>query len=289
MQRAFLTLLPITLCFGCSGDRDRDPGTRVDASVSADSGASSPDSGVSDAGAADSGAPDAGETPDPPQVLLQLRELDVVVFGGDAVASAVIARPASVLPESGCVLHEDAQPPLPAFGAISASGISVDELVCFDDSSTGVAGQRCLSNGAAPPPIPGSTMDTGPWLQGSDVTLAVSGGAAIGALSGTLTPPAAAELLEPTTLPTAVDQDLTVRWTALGHTDVQVEVEVMVGQSAGLVLCAPDSDGQVVVPSNLLGDSILRVMVANVAQDILRDGQDRGLAIQVLRGRMVAE
>jgi hypothetical protein len=132
-------------------------------------------------------------------------------------------------------------------------------------------------------------MDTGPWLQGTDVTLSVGGGADLGASSATLTPPAALALTAPGALPTAVDEDLTVAWAPLGHTRVQVEVEIQVGAAAGLVLCAPERDGEVVVPSSLLGDRVLRVMAAQAAEVVVWDDQDRGLAVQVLRGRMLAE
>ena len=289
MQRRAI-YIGLLLISGCSAGRSRDPGAGGDAGARADSGAPPVDAGATtpDAGAADSGEADGGQSEDPPLVILQLRELDVVVFGGAAVASAVLARPAAVVPESGCVRHLDAQPPLPSIGTISALGLTVTELVCFDDASTGVDGERCLGQGAAPPPIPGSTMDTGPWLDGRDVTLSVSGGAGLGAASGTLSAPSPADILEPAALSAVVPGDLTLRWTALGHTDVLVEVEVVVGGQTGLVICAPDTDGAQVVPADLLGDRVLRVAVGTVARQLVRDPSGRGVEVQLVRGRMLA-
>lgn len=266
----------------------------MDAGIVVDSGtpgsdAGVVDSGVVDTGVVDTGVVDAGSPSPDPQIVLQLRDLDMNVFGSDAVGSVILARPDAVIPASGCVQHVNSQVNLPRFGTISAQGVTVTELVCVADTAGGIDGIRCLGQGAAPPPIPGSTLDTGPWLMGSDVTLAVAGGADLGALQGVLTPPAvAAELIAPTALP-ASDADLTVQWMPLGHTDLQIEVEVMVGGSPGLVICVPDSDGQVVVPQALLGDSMRRLSIANFVEQVVRDGDDRGLRLQVMRGQVLAQ
>lgn len=291
MRRPLYPLALAAALAGCSGDDPAgdDAGPAPDAAADAGlrtDGGQAPDAGETpDAGE----APDAGASPEP-QAVLQLRELDVVVFGGEAVGSALIARPAAVFPTAGCVQRTDDRPSLPRLGAITAQGLSIAELVCTDDVGTGIDGTRCLSQGAAPPPIPGSTLDTGPWLTEADPTLSVAAGADLGAVSVTLAPPAVgANVTEPTALPTTVDGDLTVQWAALGHTDVQIEVEVQTGQSVVTTLCAPDRDGEVRVPEALLGEAILRISVANYAEAVVRDDQDRALRVQVMRGRIIAE
>lgn len=290
------TALTLTLIFAaaCSGESERSPGpSAADAgaardATARDSGAAA-DAGPADSGVVDAGEVDAGAAPTPPAAMVELRELDVVVFGGDAVASAVLARPTATLPESGCVRRAGNEHPMPAIGNITATGVTVTELVCVPDTGTGVEGQRCLGQGAAPPPIPGSTMDTGPWLDGRNVTFNTAGGADLSALEVSVTPPAGLELRAPTTLPIDVSSDLSIEWTPLGHTDVHVEVEVVVDGAWALVICAPEQDGQLTVPSSLLGDSILRVTAAEIAEVVVRDDRMRALSARVLRGRMLAE
>lgn len=282
-------LLAASACSGSDGPRDvgaaRPDASHADAAAQ---DAATADSGLQDAGQIDAGDPDSGE-PLAAQVVLQLREMDLHIFGTDALGSVLIARAAETYPETGCVQYSTTAPALPSIGMLSASGIDVAELSCFNNGPSSGHGVRCLSNGAAPPPIAGSTLDTGPWLNGTDPTLGVAGGADLGALTGTLAPPtASADILEPSTLPTTNSGDLTVRWTPLGHQDLVIELESTTAGQAALTVCAPDSDGQVTIPTAMIGDALLRLSVGNYSEVVVADAEQRPLRLQVMRGTILA-
>lgn len=284
-RRTISSLTAAALLVACAGS---DPqGTPDGGTTPADASNGSPDAATDDAGTtADAGTPDAGVEPSPVAVF-QLRELDLEVFGTPAVGNVIVVRDPATFPASGCVRFTTGSPApsLASVGMPTMSGLAVQAFTCGDTNPRDGAGVACLGNPAGPPPIAGSTLDTGPWLTATDPELGVTGGSALGVATSVVAPPTdSAEILEPQTLPASSPPDMTVRWSALGHTDVVIEVELMLAGATALVVCAPDEDGRIVVPATLLDGDLLRLTVGNYTEVLARDAMNRTLAVQVMRG-----
>lgn len=240
-----------------------------------------------DGGAPDSGTPDTGEAATQPVLVVDVLDLSFEAFGSRAVGSYAVARAAGALPETGCVRYAGAEPALPNFGQLALGGLEKQSFLCAS-GSVGLPELRCLADPAGPPPISGSTIDTGPWFGASTPSVSVDGGDDLGAVTATLTPTAELELLQPTELTGAGTEAMVVEWTPVGDLNVHIEVELSLpDMSAGLVICRPDADGRVVIPAEVLGARPIRLLAARYRSVEIEDGDDRSLTFRTLRGELI--
>lgn len=275
---------------GATGDSgvSADAGMPQDTGAKVDGGAA-PDSGLADTGSTDVGANDSGMTGSQLALVVDVRDLDFEIFGSMATASYAAARAPESLPAAGCVrFTADSRPDIPSFGDLAFTGLEETQFFCLNISA-GLSEYRCLGNPGGPPPISGSTVETGPWLSDAEVSVQVSGGTDLGPVFAALRrPTSGVELLGPTVLEGDGSLDLTVSWTPLGDLDVLVELEVQLAdQTLALVTCQPTQDGSITVPSSLLGGRPIRLSLARYRSVDVSDSQQRNLRFRIMRGTML--
>ncbi len=269
---------------------NQDSGTAKDAGQqgTADSG-SMPDSGQ---GQPDSGSvPDSGTVPDagmmqaPPVALFELRELTVNAFGSDAHGNAIYIKDYSLVPESGCKGFQPQASWNKNLGQPILKNLASTRWFCTNQTNVPHPGIWCATDGGAPIPVAGSSLDTGPWLTAMAPVLGVEGGSDLGKVEGMAEVPSDyITISEPASLPSMPTGDLEVRYSSTGSDPAMLEVELVNGSVPALVVCRPDSDGQPTIPQGLPTGTIRRLSVMRWKETILKDGQDRSLAVRVLKG-----